>query len=441
LFGRVVASRNSISKRSDERTKLFGALAMAMSTIAGSAIAGVGDHALSDAFVRVADDDSGLVTPRLGEIINPAPAPRRGFAEITRIMMLGSGGGGALDTSAPRLAMSTGADLAPLSTFVSADTWRSSDIDTVVPRSEKPKPAASRADDSASMSAADEGTDTPKSRGRVIYKGTFDEIDTPEQIPEWRLADDTRAPLSTTPTGRKFLGELSNGGAKLAVQNVPLEGTIEVEFDVFAINAWDGNGGNNGVQDAWGVRVNGGVGVTQELFVTNFAAVGSGREERQAYPAPLGKGDYPAGTAATELNTLGYAWNGEPMDAVYTIKLSFKPTGDNVEIEFYGKNLQSDDGQAWGLDNVVIRSMPLGSGGGGGSNFSGTFTGFGALVSDNGRGLPDTYAPSLGNNSTPSTGGGGGGGGSPTPDTPSDVPAPASLLVLALGAVANRRRR
>jgi uncharacterized protein (TIGR03382 family) len=133
------------------------------------------------------------------------------------------------------------------------------------------------------------------------------------------------------------------------------------------------------------------------------------------------------------------------MDAVYRIKLSFKPTDEAVEIEFYGKNLPSDGGQAWGLDNVVVRSLPLGSGGGGQGGFANNINSLGGFLDGmGGQGLPDAVNPDLGNHSTPSTGGGGGGGGGgtpPEPDSTPEVPAPASLLVLAMGAASLRRRR
>lgn len=428
LWGRHTdLSKRSAGSQNAGKLAKFGAVALTMS-LAGSALGGINTSVLNDVFVFNTTEGVNLVTPRLGEFLNEPARGARGFGEITRVMMLGAGGSG---TGLSALAIAATGDGSALA---SADTWRSRDIDTVVPRSEKPK-----ASDESSDGSEGEDEIAPRNHGRVLYKGTFDNVNTPEQIPEWRLADDSRAPLTDTPTGRRFLGELSNGGAKLAVQNVPLEGTVEVEFDVFAINAWDGNGGSDGSQDAWGVRIKGG----QELFVTNFAAVGEGRDLRQAYPAPLGKGDYPAGTAATELNTLGYAWNGEPMDAVYRIKLSFKPTDEAVEIEFYGKNLQIDGGQAWGLDNVVVRSMPLGSGGGGAGGFASNINSLGGFLDGmGGQGLPDAVKQDLGNNSTPSTGGGGGGGGSPpVPDSIPEVPSPASLLVLAMGAASLRRRR
>ncbi len=427
LWGRHTdLSQRSAGSQNAGKLAKFGAVALTM-LIAGSAMGGINTSVLNDVFVVSASDGMTLVTPRFGEFLNEPSRGGRGFGEITRVMMFGGGG-----TGVPALAMS---GLSEGAALASADSWRSRDIDTVVPRSEKPT-----ANDSGSESGDEEDAFTVKNHGRVLYKGTFDNVSTPEQIPEWRLADDSRAPLTNTPTGRRFLGELSNGGAKLSVQNVPLEGTVEVEFDVFAINAWDGNGGGDGSQDAWGVRIKGG----QELFVTNFAAVGEGRDLRQAYPAPLGKGDYPAGTAATELNTLGYSFNGEPMDAVYRIKLSFKPTDEAVEIEFYGKNLQADGGQAWGLDNVVVRSMPLGSGGGGAGGFASNINSLGGMFDGmGGHGLPDAINPDLGNHSTPSTGGGGGGGGGtpPEPDSTPEVPAPASIVVLAMGAAGLRRRR
>lgn len=434
LWGRhtVSSGRVDSSRGTGRQARIISAIATC--AIAGAAIGGIRTDRLADTFAIVPMDDVSVVAPRLASIMAEPATGARGFGEVTRIMMLGDAG-----SATPRLAMNTSADISPIaSTLASADTWRSGDIDTVVPRSEKPKPGAA----SASDEGDEDGTlGERKNHGRVLYKGTFDNVDSPAQIPEWRLADDSRAPLSTTPTGRRFLGELSNGGAKLAVQNVPTEGTVEVEFDVFAINAWDGNGGADATHDAWGVRVNGGKDVAQELFVTNFAAVGDGRDQRQSYPAPLGKGDYPAGTAAAELNTLGYAWNGEPMDAVYRIKLSFKPTDENVEIEFFGKNLQTDDGQAWGLDNVVVRSVPLGSAGGGAGGWASNINSLGDFLGD-GQGLPDYLPRDLGNVSTPSTGGGGGGGGStPEPDPTPDVPAPATLGVLALAGLATRRRR
>ncbi|MBI1842659.1 MAG: hypothetical protein HYR88_17610 [Verrucomicrobia bacterium] len=157
-------------------------------------------------------------------------------------------------------------------------------------------------------------------------------------------------PVATTPAGaRKFLGPFGNAGTKLSLSGIGAHDHVQISFDLYIIQSWDGNNPSVG-PDRFLVKVGGG----STLLDTTFGSTVSG--VYQSYPGAFGS-SYPPLTGSTEHGTLGYLWGVAPADSVYHITLSFPHTSSSVAIEFSGLNLQDLTDESWGLDNVVVKAI------------------------------------------------------------------------------------
>jgi len=91
----------------------------------------------------------------------------------------------------------------------------------------------------------------------------------------------SRSTRSTTPAGsRNFLGEFSNDTVSLELNDVALNGSVTVEFDLFIINTWDGIGNLGAGADKFTVNTSGG----ETLLNTTFAKFPG---QLQSYPYSL----------------------------------------------------------------------------------------------------------------------------------------------------------
>lgn len=152
---------------------------------------------------------------------------------------------------------------------------------------------------------------------------------------------------SVTPIGnRKFLGEFGNNTSTLSLNGLPAHNEIEVSFDLFVLRSWDGNG-------SYGEIFNLTAQPNQTILNTTFSSQAA--NNRQSYPDNYPGGDYPALTGAIEHNTLGYLFNGSAEDSVYHITKTFSHTGNTIQLDFSGINLEDLGNESWGIDNVCIR--------------------------------------------------------------------------------------
>ena len=164
---------------------------------------------------------------------------------------------------------------------------------------------------------------------------------------EWSVTKTELTPANPT----RFLGQFANQSLNLNLTNLPPHLSATVTFDLLILQTWNGNGLTEPEPgpDHWSVRVTGG----PVLCDTTFTGYNGG--VHQAFPDPYPGGDYPALTGASETNTLGYVWSGEPMDSVYRrLSYSFAHTGDSLQLVFTGSNLQGIGDESWGLDNVSV---------------------------------------------------------------------------------------
>lgn len=187
-----------------------------------------------------------------------------------------------------------------------------------------------------------------------VYSEDFDDV----VGGEWPQA----AKVATAPNGQRFLGEFGNETVTLNLGRLPAHSQVTVAFDLFIIRSWDGNQ----------VEVPVGAAAYRELLPDDVTAVGPDRWRLQAdgqmvidttfanipgfpqsypdnYPA-----DHPTQTGAVALNSLGYRFNENVLDATYRVERTFAHTGGNLILEFTGLRLQGLHDESWGLDNVTV---------------------------------------------------------------------------------------
>jgi hypothetical protein len=166
--------------------------------------------------------------------------------------------------------------------------------------------------------------------------------------------------VSTSPTGRSFLGELGNETTCLDLSNIPAHTYITLSFDLYIIRSWDGNQVDRLPvarfldlspdliigPDTWRLQANG-----NTLIQTTFS---NWPFYMQAYPAWYPGGSNPPLTGASEVNTLGFVWGTEVRDSVYHLTFTFEHTGDTLQADFSALGLQALYDESWGLDNVSV---------------------------------------------------------------------------------------
>jgi hypothetical protein len=183
------------------------------------------------------------------------------------------------------------------------------------------------------------------------------------------------AAIAFTPGGRSFLGRfgtfetcmLFGSPVRLDLHNLPAHNAIQLNFDLFIMDSWDGNGDGtyHAGPDIWMLME----GNQNMLIRTTFTTMG-GFGYHQSYPntyeggftydsPDANKHANPPNAGAIEVNTLG----GFGMSAVYHLDVAFNHTSDDLQLSFLtdGHGCQEVGDESWGLDNVVVTSF-LGSG-------------------------------------------------------------------------------
>jgi hypothetical protein len=168
------------------------------------------------------------------------------------------------------------------------------------------------------------------------------------------------ASLTTTPSGctrcTSFLGEFLNQAVVLRLLNLPLHVSATLDFDLYVIRSWDGNIGQFGGPDIFGVSDSTNSLSFQSTFSNNWPF---GSQFNQAFPGVYPGGVFPSQAGAVETQTLGYIFDANPvgtvpMDAVYHLNFTFAHSDPALTIFFEAQNLTSLADESWGLDNVSV---------------------------------------------------------------------------------------
>ena len=153
--------------------------------------------------------------------------------------------------------------------------------------------------------------------------------------------------------GRWFLGRFANDAVSLSLSGLPSHTNISLDFDLFIMSSWDGDGPEPGTPDLWRLSVTGGPVLLYTTF-SNFP------NRTQDYPGPyngLPDATNPPKTGAAEVDTLGYPGFLDFVggDSVYHLSFTFPHSADSLTLAFQGgPGLTSVPDESWGLDNVVV---------------------------------------------------------------------------------------
>ena len=202
----------------------------------------------------------------------------------------------------------------------------------------------------------------PASAQVPVYSNDF-EGTTPFDA-EWTVVGSAPSTDTTPGTAQhpadQFLGQFGNDTVSLNLNNLhPAHTTVTLSFDLYIIRSWDGNFDlDYRGPDFWGLD-EGPVPVNPQDWevITTFSnwdpAVPA--DPHQAFPGEYGPGDNLPRTGTIENNTLGYQWNTYDMDAVYHIDVINRPhTGANLTFSFGAQHLQELADESWGIDNVQV---------------------------------------------------------------------------------------
>lgn len=157
---------------------------------------------------------------------------------------------------------------------------------------------------------------------------------------------------------RQFLGRFADGTVSLSLSGLPSHTDISLEFDLYIMSSWDGDGPEGGTPDIWTANVSGGPVLLHTTF-SNFPG------RTQDYPGTYD--DIPDGATnpvkagAVEVNTLGYGGFSDfpGGDSVYHLSFLFPDTAGSVMFNFIGgPGLTSVADESWGLDNVIVSVGP-----------------------------------------------------------------------------------
>jgi hypothetical protein len=160
-----------------------------------------------------------------------------------------------------------------------------------------------------------------------------------------------------TPTGnRSFLGQFGNTNILLTVSHLPVHDAITISFDLFVIRSWDGNSTTDG-PDIWELNVVGGAQLCHASFNNG---PDNSRLNGQSFPDGVGLGVHAAFTGAVETNSLGYFYQGKPMDAVYRMSYTVAHTSDTMTLSFLARGLNPNLAEeSWGLANVQVKASTM----------------------------------------------------------------------------------
>ncbi|MBM3957778.1 MAG: hypothetical protein FJ313_06985, partial [Gemmatimonadetes bacterium] len=138
----------------------------------------------------------------------------------------------------------------------------------------------------------------------------------------------------------EFLGRFTNDTVSLTLQNLPPHDLVELTFDLYVIDSWDGSNYRSG---------------------PDYFQVGSGGSRDNLFSETFHSGCPGEGMsyAATRPESCGPDLGFNPIygDSIYrnlNNGFTFGHTGSTLVINFSGSGLQDVEDESWGIDNVRI---------------------------------------------------------------------------------------
>ena len=147
----------------------------------------------------------------------------------------------------------------------------------------------------------------------------------------------------------KVLGPFSAHTVNLNLSNLPAHDSVEVSFDLYIHDSWDGNGTTGIGLDFWRLKVN-----NDTIINTTFANnnIGSGVYETQSYPQNFPAVNPPeTGVFISNLPVRCSNW----ASTLYKIVRKMNSINNNIQIKFIGAQQEDICNESWSMDNVKVK--------------------------------------------------------------------------------------
>jgi len=157
---------------------------------------------------------------------------------------------------------------------------------------------------------------------------------------EW--SDTNRFSFNST----KVLGPYGNQTANLNLNSLPAHDSVEISFDLYIHDTWDGNSVANG-PDIWILKVNNDT-LINATFTNNPGQV-------QSFPQNVpASNPLKTGALITNLPVLCSSWVGSSM---YKISKKIPNNSNSLNISFKGGADQNACDESWSIDNVKVKLL------------------------------------------------------------------------------------
>ena len=187
----------------------------------------------------------------------------------------------------------------------------------------------------------------------VVYENDFE---------SGNLMDITSGKIASF-NSTKVLGRYNNSGFKLALTGLPAHTLVEISFDLYILDSWDGNKLGVDGPDIWNMKVDG-----KDYIYTTFSNgnCGGGFCLPQSYPNAYKNSDNNPATGAFNKSLKGACHFSTMVGgaSMYKITKRIQHNGSNLTLECLDQLIQTNVidplcDESWAVDNIKIRAINL----------------------------------------------------------------------------------
>lgn len=196
---------------------------------------------------------------------------------------------------------------------------------------------------------------SPKEFGQIIYENNFDTGD---------IANLSNTKISNF-NQSKVLGNFNNDGFELLLNQISAHDLVEVSFDLYIHDTWDGNKTSNGIDgpDIWEMQIDG-----SPYIYTTFSNTDcfNGFCAPQSYPDNYPNHNHNPKSGASSLLLPGFCSLAAKLggSTLYKIKKTIKHQKSSLALQCIDHLIQTNADPAicdesWSIDNLKIVSIQL----------------------------------------------------------------------------------
>jgi hypothetical protein len=167
--------------------------------------------------------------------------------------------------------------------------------------------------------------------------------------------------LITRYNNSNVLGRYNSGGFTLDLEDLSAHDLIQISFDLFIHDSWDGNKNSDGVSgpDIWEMKIDG-----SPFIYTTFSNFQCPLRTCSAQSYPLNYPNYemPPTTGSFRTDLPGVCSSGTTVQ--YKISKTLRHSGRHITIEYLDELKQTGSldplcDESWSVDNIVIKVIKL----------------------------------------------------------------------------------